>query len=126
MKLSELFDGATHMLIPGEDFEAAVVQEIGDLSVEDEDEELGPLESPTLVAELIDRRGSGKNITLPGFDAQQGWGALSMVATSLCTVIGVDKEQYQRNIYTPGGQFDHSEYSFAIKVTEDSWQGGRL
>lgn len=126
MKLSELFDGATHTLAPGEDFEAEVVQEIGPLSVEDEDEDLGPLESPPLIAELIDRRGSGKNITLPGFDAQQGWGSLSMVATSLCTILGVDKEQYQRNIYTSNGQFDRSEYSFAIKVTEDSWQGGRL
>lgn len=129
MKLSALFDGETHELTPDEDFGSSVVQELMHFEASDDDEILGTWESEKLVPVFEDRSGgAGSKVTLPGFDAQQGWGSFALAMNSLCRSLGVDREQYQHNDYTPDGKtFVGSRYTFKLKLTgAEHWQGGRL
>jgi hypothetical protein len=128
MKLSSLFDGDTHELEPGVDFESDVVQALDGFEVVSEDEEIEHWESPTLRPVFSDRSGSTTANTIPGFDAQQGWGSLALAMSGLCRCLGVDKEQYQHNHYSPDGKvFLGTTYTFRLKASEeDYWAGGRL
>lgn len=128
MKLSALFDGETHHLRPDEDFGSKVVQAIVGFEASDDDEILGTWESETLHPVLEDRSGGYGKVTLPGFDAQQGWGSFALAMNSLCRALGVDREQYQHNDYSPDGKtFIGSRYTFRLKLTgAEHWQGGRL
>jgi len=113
VKLSELFDGEIHALQPGTDFGPARMV-VKDWTVTD-GETLSPYELPTAVP-ILTKTGSNPDPRLPMAEIEQGWGAFCVSMSSLCRVLGVDKNMHQGNTYDSKGSLATSEFIFQSKT----------
>lgn len=110
MKISELFDGETHWLVPGELFpEGGAAQVIVDWEELEEEDELSPFEAPSMEPILADKRASYKYDNRPELaDVEQAWGSFSIALTSFAQICGFEKKQYQH-----GTKAESVQWSFA-------------
>jgi hypothetical protein len=126
--LHKLFDGWATMIEPGEDFEYETREHIIDWNV-DEDEELGPYESPSPEPVFASNPAVfDKNEPLPYHTQSMCWAAFSIALRSLSEIIGGKADAYQHNDYTDG-KLNPPKYSFRFVPGETGWQcaeGARL
>lgn len=103
--LSGVFDGDVYLFDPDVDFTTTRSRVVRVVDEEEEDV-LGPYESPSVHFEL--------EAVAPEKPAIEScWGSLSVVMSSLCDIMEMTKEQYQHN-----HQDGSREFSFRIKSNE--------
>ncbi len=125
--LSSLFDGWMTEIEPGTDFEAEERWAILDWQ-EDEDEELGPYESPSPIPVYSSAQGYYPAGEIPFQREQSAWAGFVLAAKSLADLIGGSTDAYQTGSYT-NGKMDQPVYKFKFMQGETGWQcakGARL
>jgi hypothetical protein len=133
--LSSLFDGWMTMLDPDVDFVWTERSHILSWE-EDEDEILGPYESPTPIPVLSEWPGGewntpdGKSV-MPFHYEQMAWAGFNLALQTLSKIVGGKPEAYQHVSYGPDGKgpMDRPTYSFRFVAGETGWQcseGARL
>lgn len=127
VRLADLFDGEMHLLEPGEDFTWPVDKVIVGWEEVDEDEPLGPYESPALEpvfsdtpylhgAWLKEPRDKEKH------QIGQGWGSFSVAMSTFVHLTKSQKHQMQRCFRSPAPDV----FEFQFKPIEGEWQGGPI
>lgn len=128
MKLKDLFDGETHYLVPGEDFVYPCVKQIVDWETLEEEEPLGPYESPALApvfgADWPQNLGAGLKdpVWVQKTEMAQAWGSMSVSMTTLVRIVEGAKEQYQYPHYDGSPDL----FTFKYKALDEGWEGGQL
>jgi hypothetical protein len=117
-----MFDGEQYWLTPGEDFATPTTQIVDSWTEDEEEEPLDPYETPTMIPVLLDTYRNTTTTRFPRWNIEQGWGAFSVAMSKFCNIIGVEKEQYQHNVYDDQKHLSKTYFSFRSKTD----LGGRI
>ena len=98
-KLSGIFDGEQHWVLPGELFpENGASQIIDGFEELEEEDELSPFESPSqtpLLRETERARSDLYKKRFPLARTEQAWGCFSIALTAFANIAEISKKQYQ-------------------------------